>query len=74
MSEFKRLGFNSATVKRMVAMLWETRRNNWSEDGVEYTLEEFADYYFRQAPRVCSYEYIRDMWVRAGVGNLHEWQ
>ena len=49
-------------------MLWETRRTDWSEDGVEYTLEQFSDYYFNQATaqHPCTYEYIRDMWVAGG--------
>ena len=52
-----------------------------SEDGVEYTLEQFATYYCNQATAEfpCTNEYVRDMWVAAGrrtrgVENLTEWQ
>ena len=65
----------------MVAMLWETRRTDWSEDGVQYTLEQFQLHYFNQATAEfpCTNEYVRDMWVAAGrrtpgVENLTVWQ
>ena len=77
MAEFSGYGYKSGTVKRMHETLWEKRRTDYSEDGVMYTLEEFARYYFDRARiegEVCTFAYIRDMWMAAGrprVGNFY---